>query len=146
MINQPQHTYIHHHHPHTMNPSHRKNKWKSVSPNRRVQHEIASHDPRCDNSGPNSKIKYRCNSPGSNDNGHFREGRFRCIHSIRKRWHRQSHDSCLPGDMKDKATVEDGWGVGKRKTLQVPQVTERWWNSESVIHCPYWQNYSGAGL
>ena len=114
-INQPQHTYIHHHHPHTTTPSHRNNKPKSGSPNWRGQCDIASWDPRCDNSGSGASIQDMHNSSGSDDNRHYRKGRFCRSHSSRKRRHFWSHNSRQPDNMHDEETVEAGWSVEKRK-------------------------------
>ena len=61
-INQTQHIYIHHHHPHTTTPSHRNNKPRFGSPNRRAECEIMYQDPRCNNSIFNANIKERCNN------------------------------------------------------------------------------------
>ena len=112
-INQPQNTYIHHHHPHIMNPSHIHKKPRSDSPNWRDQCNIASGDPRHNSSGFDTKIKDRRDSSRSEDNGHYREGNFFRSHSSHKRWYCQSHDSHQPDDINDKDTVEDSWSVVK---------------------------------
>ena len=53
---QPQHTYIHHYHPHPMNPIHCHNKPRSVSPSRYSQCDIGTRDSRRDSSGSNAMI------------------------------------------------------------------------------------------
>ena len=130
MINQPRHTYIHNYHPHTTTWSHRNNKPKSGSPNQRGQSNIASWDTRRDNYGSESKIKDRCNSSGSDDNGHYHEGRFCRSHSSRKRLHRWYHDIRQPNDMHDAETVEAVRSVGKSKpTPSAPhawQIMKQW--------------------
>ena len=66
MINQPQHTYIRHHHQHTMTQIHRNNTPNSGYPNRRGQREIMPQDPRRDNSGSNATIMDEHDRFGSN--------------------------------------------------------------------------------
>ena len=107
-INQPQNIYIHHYYPHTITASHHYKKPGSYYPNLCGQRDIASQYPRCESSGSNSKIKDRCNSYGSEDNIHYRKGRFLRSHSSRKHQHRWSHDSRQPDKMNDEDMVEDG--------------------------------------
>ena len=115
-INQPRHTYMHHNHPHTMNPSHRHKKPRSNYPNQQGQSDIASWEPRRNSSGSDAKLNDRRDSYGSDNNGHYREGFVHHSHSSRKRRHRQYHDSCQPGDMNNEDTVEASWSVGNITT------------------------------
>ena len=114
-INQPRHTYIHHHHPYTTISSHRNNKPSYFSPNKLGKSDITSQDPRCNNSVSNVKIHDRRNSYRSDNNWHYCKWNFWCSHSSCKCGNHQSQDSFQPFDMHDKETVEDGWSVGKRK-------------------------------
>ena len=120
-INQPQHTYIRHHHLNTTTPSHCKNKPNSGSPNQRFRLKIVYRDPSHDNSDSDAKIKGRRNISGSDDNGHYHEGHFWHSHSIHKLRHHKYHDSCQPDNINDEETVKAGWSVGKINHPKFPR-------------------------
>ena len=98
-----------------MNPIHHNNGTRSYSPNWQVQCNIASQDPKRDNSVSNAKIKDRRDSYGSDNNWHYSKGCFHLIHSSRKRLHSQYHNICQPDDMDEEATFEASWIIGKSK-------------------------------
>ena len=115
-INQPQHTFIRHHHPQTMTPRNHHKKPRSGYPNWRSQRDIVSQDPRLDSSISDSKIKDRHDSSGSNDTRHYRKGGFLRSHSSCTRRHRQSPNNFPPEDMNDKDMVDAGWIFNNRRT------------------------------
>ena len=129
-INQPQHTYIHQHHPHTMTPNHRHKKPSSDSPNWRGQRDITPRYPTRNISGSGAKIKYRRDSSGYENNGHYQKWCLQHSHSSRKLIYHQSRDIFQPGDMNDEDTVEAGWSVVNSTTTPsspgVWQIRKQW--------------------
>ena len=85
----------------------------------------------------------------SNDNGHYRKGRFRRSHSSNKHGHRRSHNSHQPDYMDNRETVEVSWSVGKIKNAPSPPgacyITKQWiCYPLSVLETLFWYRFRGS--